>query len=132
YRYYYDQFKQKPGHYLFTFLLLHELTAILPIIIIYLLFQMNNINAKDFLFYFNQELILSDDNKSINTKDDSSITPITTSTTTNLASFYNLLFAYTLVKFLAPLRLVLSATLTPYCSKKMIEPSFNRMRKLLK
>ncbi|CAG8661465.1 5456_t:CDS:2, partial [Acaulospora morrowiae] len=122
-RKYANQFRTKPTSHIVSFLILHELTAIIPIPIIYVFLSTTGIEIP-----FSQS-VLDEGNEFIN----------------RVVVYYgyepfengsrvalNLVTSYAIVKFLLPVRIAICIWLTPWTAERIISPATGLVRRFVK
>ncbi|KAI8097960.1 uncharacterized protein B0P05DRAFT_576826 [Gilbertella persicaria] len=120
YKKYAQQFKSKPGSYMTSFAILHELTAVAPFPFIY--FALDNSNLK---IPF-PESVVSEGNRFINkARVYYKYEPLEADNRVMV----NLVTTYCIVKALLPVRLAASVAMTPFFAEKLIGPMFQFVRK---
>lgn len=128
-----------PYSYLPSFLILHEITAIVPLPVFYYSFRALDWNPtldSEWLdrgilyakkrFKTQQDEVENDENADISAR----MTSIESSDTTKMV--LHLASAYALTKMLLPARLALSALMTPWFARRVIEPNWTRFSPLLR
>ncbi|OMH86376.1 hypothetical protein AX774_g62 [Zancudomyces culisetae] len=130
FEYYKSQFKSKPGSHLVSFLLLHELTAILPIFLIYYYLKLTDYQF-DFLFNFSSsqlsEYVVESCNRFFNKlRGYFGFGELPS----NDLTMVRLVASYAIVKTLLPLRLAACVLLTPFFSKFFIDPITSVFRRI--
>nr|CAG8438477.1 15364_t:CDS:2 [Entrophospora candida]CAG8464390.1 10039_t:CDS:2 [Entrophospora candida] len=121
-RKYAQQFRSKPASYLFTFAFLHEITAVIPIPIVYIALDTTGLQVP-----FPQQ-ILDEGNRFINRV----VTyygyePLENGSKVAL----NLATSYAIVKSIMPLRIAACVWMTPWAAEKIVSPSISLFRKLI-
>ncbi|CAG8439955.1 11925_t:CDS:2 [Ambispora leptoticha] len=115
-RKYVDQFKSKPASYIISFAILHEITAIIPIPLVYLFLDRTGLSIPL------PEKVIQDGNQFIN----------------KVANYYgwqgfengtrmaiNAATSYAVVKVLLPVRIAACVWLTPWTADKIVGPVIN-------
>ncbi|KAI8375229.1 hypothetical protein BD560DRAFT_368236 [Blakeslea trispora] len=120
YRKYAEQFKSKPGSYMTSFAILHELTAIAPFPFIYFV-----LDSSDLKIPF-PESVVSEGNRFINkARVYYKYEPLEADNRVMV----NLVTTYCIVKALLPLRIAASAAMTPFFAERLIGPIVQFVRK---
>ncbi|KAG2237774.1 hypothetical protein BDF21DRAFT_462068 [Thamnidium elegans] len=123
YRKYVQQFKSKPGSYMTSFAILHELTAVAPFPFIYLALDNSSLKMPF------PENIVSEGNKFINKARVYYKYPPLESDNRVMV---NLVTTYCIVKALLPLRIAASAAMTPFMAERVIGPTVAFIHKAIK
>ncbi|KAI8981583.1 hypothetical protein BDB01DRAFT_724004 [Pilobolus umbonatus] len=123
YKKYAQQFKNKPGSYMTSFAILHEVTAIVPFPLIYYMLDYSSVNIP-----FPDSFVV-EGNKAIN----------------KIRKYYgyeslesdnkvmmHLVTTYCVVKALLPLRIAASVAMTPFFAESIIGPILNYIPRQLK
>ncbi|KAI7902216.1 uncharacterized protein BX663DRAFT_436209 [Cokeromyces recurvatus] len=120
YRKYAQQFKNKPGSYMTSFAILHEVTAIAPFPIIYLLLDNSSIKIPF------PDTVISEGNRFVNkVRVHYGYEPLEPDNRTMI----HLVTTYGIVKALLPVRIAASAAMTPFLAERFIGPIFNFVHK---
>ncbi|OMJ21612.1 hypothetical protein AYI70_g3373 [Smittium culicis] len=123
-RKYKKRFQDKPGSHLASFIILHELTAIVPLFALFYLMQ-----TFDFDFHIPQEILDSGDRYISKILE---YFGLENSITKGSKSFVYMLTSYAIIKSMLPLRIALCFALTPFFSRLAVEPItllFNKLSK---
>ncbi|KAI9481238.1 MAG: hypothetical protein EXX96DRAFT_482317 [Benjaminiella poitrasii] len=120
YRKYAQQFKSKPGSYMTSFAILHEITAIVPFPIIYLLLDISSVKIPF------PDTVVSEGNRFINkARVHYGYEPLGPDNRTMI----NLVTTYGIVKALLPVRIAASAAMTPFFAERLVGPILKFVRK---
>ncbi|OBZ85974.1 hypothetical protein A0J61_05979 [Choanephora cucurbitarum] len=120
YKKYAEQFKSKPGSYMTSFAILHELTAIAPFPFIYFV-----LDSSDLKVPF-PESVVSEGNRFINkARVYYHYEPLEADNRVMI----NLVTTYCIVKAMLPLRIAASAAMTPFFAERLIGPIVQLVRK---
>ncbi|KAG1048811.1 hypothetical protein G6F43_008827 [Rhizopus delemar] len=123
YQKYIQQFKNKPGSYLTSFAILHELTAVAPFPVIYYALEASSVKIP-----FSDSFV-EEGNKFVNkVRIHYGYEPLEADNQTMI----HLVTTYCVVKALLPVRLAASAAMTPTFAEKLISPSVQWIRRLKK
>ncbi|KAG0812913.1 hypothetical protein G6F33_003276 [Rhizopus arrhizus] len=123
YQKYIQQFKNKPGSYLTSFAILHELTAVAPFPVIYYALEASSVKIP-----FSDSFV-EEGNKFVNkVRIHYGYEPLEADNQTMI----HLVTTYCIVKALLPVRLAASAAMTPTFAEKLISPSVQWIRRLKK
>ncbi|EIE88940.1 hypothetical protein RO3G_13651 [Rhizopus delemar RA 99-880] len=123
YQKYIQQFKNKPGSYLTSFAILHELTAVAPFPVIYYALEASSVKIP-----FSDSFV-EEGNKFVNkVRIHYGYEPLEADNQTMI----HLVTTYCVVKVLLPVRLAASAAMTPTFAEKLISPSVQWIRRLKK
>ncbi|KAI9208433.1 uncharacterized protein BJ171DRAFT_488896 [Polychytrium aggregatum] len=120
---YAEQFRAAPGSHLVSFLVLHELTAIAPLPLLYF-----GLSYFDIQIPFPEE-ILAEGNRRMTRLLQLAGAPVSLRDDSQM--MLHLVTSYALVKAAMPLRLGLSVFLTPYFARFAVLPLTNAMKRLL-
>ncbi|KAI8968222.1 hypothetical protein BDF20DRAFT_803335, partial [Mycotypha africana] len=121
YRKYAQQFKNKPGSYMTTFAILHELTAVAPFPFIY--YALDSFPMLKIPF---PDTIVSEGNRYMNkVRVHYGYEPLEPDNRVMM----NLVTAYCIVKALLPVRIAASVAMTPFFAEKCIGPIVQFVRK---
>ncbi|OMJ26641.1 hypothetical protein AYI69_g3953 [Smittium culicis] len=123
-RKYKKRFQNKPGSHLASFIILHELTAIVPLFALFYLMQ-----TFDFNFHIPQEILDSGDRYISKILE---YFGLENSITKGSKSFVYMLTSYAIIKSMLPLRIALCFALTPLFSRFAVEPITLLFKKLSK
>lgn len=114
-RKYLTKFQNAPASHLTAFLVLHEITAILPIPLVFYALQHSQWTSS---FDLSEELLKKGDRFIGKVRGYVGLKPLESGSQTAV----NLATAYALVKVLMPVRLAASAALTPWFAGRFVQP----------
>ncbi|KAF9969348.1 hypothetical protein BGZ73_008334 [Actinomortierella ambigua] len=125
-RRYAEQFKDKPASHFVAFAILHEVTAVVPLPLVYF-----GLTYTDTKIPF-PEQALEEGNKFVGRVAKYYGWDIDPSTTDGARIMLNMASSYALVKALLPMRVALCLWMTPWTATRIISPVMNLWRKVVK